>query len=440
MSTAKNLVGYNDSRVMIQGFGWESHQDGRIKAANGTEYEVHWKCQWYDFVKSKVGDLADAKFDLIWLPPPSQGAGAGYQTEQLFQFTNNYGTEEEQRKLLRSLIEQGIEPIADVVVNHRNGFGGWANFKNPDWPSWFICSDDKFWEQKLEDLPNDEDREILRAGKKGGPDFNGLESPSGKGGRELDHANADLREEIKKFLGLLKELGYKGWRFDLVKGYDPHYTAEYNYASKPSFAVGEYWDGDAELVAKWVDDTAWQGQDDPAAHACCAFDFPAQERLKEFINNSQYDQLPSITALEGEGRGFVAINKNKAVTFLENHDTGFPQLENDSFENNEKLMQGYAFILTHPGIPCVYWKHYFDWERGDEIKALIHARKQAGIHSGSFLKTEVHGNSYVAIVGDRAEESSSLIVRIGEEGEFEPGADDWTLTASGEGYAVWVRQ
>ena len=103
-------------------------------------------------------------------------------------------------------------------------------------------------------------------------------------------------------------------------------------------------------------------------------------------------------------------------------------------------MQGYAFILTHPGVPCVYWKHYFEWNRGNEIKALVKARKYAGIHSGSFVKTEVHGNDFVAIVGDKPSDSSTLIVKIGYGWGFSPDQEVWGLETSGHGYAVWVRK
>jgi len=41
------------------------------------------------------------------------------------------------------------------------------------------------------------------------------------------------------------------------------------------------------------------------------------------------------------------------------------------------FLQGYAYILTHPGIPCIYWEHYFDWNHGDPIKRLVKARKYA---------------------------------------------------------------
>jgi hypothetical protein len=37
---------------------------------------------------------------------------------------------------------RGVYPIADVVVNHRNGTTGWTDFTNPTWGCETICSND----------------------------------------------------------------------------------------------------------------------------------------------------------------------------------------------------------------------------------------------------------------------------------------------------------
>lgn len=433
--------GYNDDRVVIQGFLHESYQAGPQTAADRRPYQVNWRYKWYQNVQNHIDELADAKFNVIWLPPPSQGAGAGYYPEEYYNFSNNYGSAADHRALLQALLKGGIEPVADVVVNHRNGSGGWATFKNPAWPSSYICSDDEFWSQDPKTL-NAADRKIRRAGITGNPDYvNPAYSGANthEGVRDLDHTNPSLRQEIKTYLGKLKALGYRGWRYDKVMGYDPAYVAEYNYASQPTFAVGEYWDGNAEALTWWVDHTQWTGQPDPAEKACPAFDFATYYQLRDFINNGKYDYLPAVTWKDGTYDGLIAVNKDKAVTFLENHDTGWPKQQFDSFSNNDKLMQGYAFILTHPGLPCVYWKHYFDWNRGPEIKKIIRARKYAGVHSGSYIKTETHEGDYVAIVGDQASESSTLIVKIGPGVSFNPDSSVWELETSGQGYAVWVR-
>jgi hypothetical protein len=39
---------------------------------------------------------------------------------------------------------------------------------------------------------------------------------------------------------------------------------------------------------------------------------------------------------------------------------------------------GYAYIMTHPGIPCVFWDHYVTWgaELHNTIKTLAAVRRQ----------------------------------------------------------------
>ena len=52
----------------------------------------------------------------------------------------------------------------------------------------------------------------------------------------------------------------------------------------------------------------------------------------------------------------MAERPDRAVTFVDNHDfRGGDQ----ALIINDKLM-AYAFILTHPGYPCVFWKDYFE--------------------------------------------------------------------------------
>ena len=54
---------------------------------------------------------------------------------------------------------------------------------------------------------------------------------------------------------LLNDLGYAGFRYDMVKGYGASYTKLYNEDSKPTFSVGEYWDGNAANVKNWISGT-----------------------------------------------------------------------------------------------------------------------------------------------------------------------------------------
>jgi hypothetical protein len=49
----------------------------------------------------------------------------------------------EQRDALKALLTNGVEPIADIVINHRNGSHGWTDFNDPAWGTWSITRDDE---------------------------------------------------------------------------------------------------------------------------------------------------------------------------------------------------------------------------------------------------------------------------------------------------------
>src|SRR5690606_13786833 len=123
------------------------------------------------------------------------------------------------------------------------------------------------WSQEPETL-GAADRAILLAGKKGAPDFSWSNFPRWHGARDLDRTSAELRAGVKEYLQRLRQFGYRGWRYDMVKGFAPGYVDEYNFDSQPTFAVGEYWDGDPYVLTQWVDGTKLYGQSDPAERAC----------------------------------------------------------------------------------------------------------------------------------------------------------------------------
>ena len=213
-----------------------------------------------------------------------------------------------------------------------------------------------------------------------------------------------MRRDIIRYLLLLKGLGYRGWRYDMVHGYHARHVALYNRLSRPTFSVGEY---------DWSKQPEWRGWSwatattaDDLKTASSVFDFTTQFTLK--ANKGNY------VAWYGFGNGLRLMGdttdgipwKNRAVTFVENHDTGYrtnedgtPQQNHqfDSFANTWEVEQAYAYILTHPGLPCVYWKHYFDWGEvlRQRIRALVNASKVAGITSGSklFPQTNAHSSA-----------------------------------------------
>ena len=112
------------------------------------------------------------------------------------------------------------------------------------------------------------------------------------------------------------------------------------------------------------------------------------------------------------------------------------------YENNDTrhfplplAQMGYAYTLTHPGVPCVFWSHYFDW--GEPIRRLIErliaVRSRAGLHSRSHVDIrEARRRLYAAIIDSR------VAVKIGAD-SWCPGAG-WHLAADADRLAVWTRE
>lgn len=442
-------AGLEDDRVMMQGFYWESYRHGHPERFPGYGEKT-----WYQLLRAQAASLRAGRFDMIWLPPPAYAGAysAGYNPKEYFNLTNSYGDQSQHRALLVSLLENGIEPIADIVINHRDGSEHWGDFQNPAWGPWAITRDDEAFTQPASELYN------TPLAERGHAEQTPQEYAGHSGTtyaynafRDLDHSNPNVRRDILRYLLFLKAYGYRGWRYDMVHGYHARWVAFYNRYTHPTFSVGEYdWDKHAAQRG-WIWHSATLTDD--LATASSVFDFSTFFTLKD--NKGDY------TAWYGFGNGIGLVGdttdnipwKNRAVTFLENHDTGYrthedgtPQQhhEHDTFLNDWQVEQGYAHILTHPGVPVVYWKHYFDWglHLHTRIKALINARKVAGVHAGSVVHTQSNARTkgvYAARVVGR---HGDLYVRIGgSDADWQPQHSDYKdyrEYAAGTGWKVWV--
>lgn len=444
-------AGFNDDRVMLQGFYWESCRYGHPE-----RYPEFGTKNWYVLVREKADAIRDGRFSLIWLPPPCDAGdnSAGYGPKAYFNLNNSYGSFDDQRALLGALLQDGVEPVADLVLNHRNGQTGWTDFKNPDWGLWAICADDECFSSDasgVKDTPLDQ-----RGAEEESPSYRQGKDYQYNVFRDIDHTNKTVRRDILRYMLQLKSLGYRGWRYDMVHGFGARWIALYNRVTRPTFSVGEYdWDKHSQQRG-WMWDTATekdaQGAD-RLLSASSVFDFTMQGTLKS--NKGRY------AAWYGYGNGMGMMGdttdglpwKNRAVTFLENHDTGYrtnddgsPEKDHqfDSFANTWEVEQAYAYILTHPGVPCVYWKHYFDWgnDLHEKIKALINARKVAGVNSGSTLHIQSNARSKGIYAAMLEGSSGQLYVRIGgNDDDWQPSFSNYSSYrdyAHGAGWKVWL--
>ena len=96
---------------------------------------------------------------------------------------------------------------------------------------------------------------------------------------------------------------------------------------------------------------------------------------------------------------------------------------------------GYAYLLTHPGMPCVFWSHFFDWGTPTRrrIDRLIRVRKLAGLHADSRVEIRAAKQGlYAAVIDGR------VAMKLGSHGLVAAGGG-WRLAADGDRFAVWMR-
>ena len=346
---------------------------------------------------------------MIWFPPVSRSVSPqGYLPGDYYDLGSKgsptfYGDKDMLVEALKNLREHGIKPIADIVINHRCAG---KQDSNGLWNIYHFDSGKAKWEQWA----------VVR-GEYGGT---GNADTGGNYGAapDLDHTNKKVQQDIIAWLKWLKSLGFAGWRYDYSKGYAAKYAGLYDAATKPAFSVGEIWtnmsfngsylnpnqDAHRQVLCDWLDH---------AGKTACAFDFTTKGILQVAVNG-EYWRLK-----DGQG---------KPVTFIDNHDTGSQQ-SHWPFPG-EKVMQWYAYILTHPGTPCVFWEHVYDWNLYGPIKKLIGIRKAYGLHHASKVKIQkAEDGLYAAMIDGK------VAVKLGSK-DWSPG-DGFKLVAHGNNYAVW---
>lgn len=403
----------NYDGVMLQGFYWDSYS------------ETSWKALTY-----QVGELSKY-FDLIWVPNSGKSANnpsMGY--DPVYWFTNHdssFGKEQEIRDMIQWYKLRGTGIIEDVVVNHRNGVTNWTDFPVEVWggKEWFIgldgiCSNDEVAYEPGQPKPTGSLDE--------GDNFDGC--------RDLDHTNANVQENVKNYCRfLLEDMGYIGFRYDMVKGYAGYYTGMYNLYSKPQFSVGEYFDGSYDNLTHWIKETGKLQDNDPMGTSA-AFDFACKFQINEAFNGGE--NMRALVWEAGDSKelqpaGLIHYQyQQKAVTFVDNHDT---YRDNNKFNGN--VLAANAFILCSPGTPCVFWVHYRD--NKEAIQQMIMARKAAGITNTSRVKVlKSSSDCYMAeLYGTRG----TLVVKVGSawDNPENLGYTSDDIYTSGDNYCIWVK-
>ncbi|MGI6222753.1 MAG: starch-binding protein [Prevotella sp.] len=365
----------NYKGVMLQGFYWDSYAD----------------TNWAKLTEQS--DELSQYFDLIWIPNSAKTSTYYYNStatsmgyDPCFWLDQNscWGSEEELRNMIATFKEKGTGFIADVVINHKNGLNSWSDFPQESvvgtttGKTYSInWNYDTTSNSYPEVCSGDEGFTNSSSPMYGGTGGNSDTGDNFDGYRDLDHTNATVQENVETYLDyLLNEIGYAGFRYDMVKGYDPQYTRIYNTSAKPTYSVGEYWDG-KDAVASWIKNTGYSS---------AAFDFGLKTAINSTFGSGNWD-------LSDKGIAADVSNSQYAITFVDNHDT----YRDASIPLKNNILAANAFILALPGTPCIFWPHWVAYK--EELKKMIAARKEAGISNTSkIIRQEAVGGGYVTVV------------------------------------------
>lgn len=390
----------NYGGVMLQGFYWNSYDD-----TNWTN------------LKSQVNDFAD-NFSLVWLPQSGKCLGnsqtMGYKPYHYFNQNSSFGTEAELRDLIKTFKGKGIGMVADVVVNHHDT-DGWFTFPAE------VYKGVTYQFKSTDIVANDDKGKTAKEATKQGISLskNNDEGEDWDGCRDLDHKSQNVQTIIKAYLKYLKDdLGYTGFRYDMVKGFSGSHVADYNKSVGIEYSVGEYWDSNARIQS-WINATLKNS---------AAFDFQFRYNVRDAINSNNWAALKSTNNLINDKNW-----RQYAVTFVENHDMEYRSSSEQQDPIRRDTLAANAYLLAMPGTPCVFFTHWLEYK--DEIGAMISARKVAGITNMSDYEVKVATSAYYAVNVNK-----TLYAAVGRLDKMENPGADWQKVLSGYHYAYFLNK
>lgn len=385
----------NYSGVMLQGFSWDSY-----------DYS-----QWT--VLEKQADDMKGFIDLVWLPQSGKCIETtqvmGYKPYYYFNQNSSFGTEAELRSLITKFKAAGIGAIADVVVNHRNT-DGWFTFPTETY------NGVTYKMQPTDICKNDDGGATAKQATKERVSLsnNNDEGQDWDGCRDLDHKSANVQKIIKAYLKFMKEdMGYTGFRYDMVKGFSGTHVADYNDATGVEFSVGEYWDGNPSII-NWINKTNKKS---------AAFDFQFRYNVRDavgvkdnkVVSAQNWSKLKSDNNLMHD-----PTYRQYAITFVENHDMQYRSADEQLDPLKRDTLAANAYMLAMPGTPCIFQPHWRAYKQ--ELKSMIEARKLAGITNMSNYTNKMAQNACFA--NETTGNKAKLIVVVGNNTKaYTPSAD-----------------
>ena len=363
----------NPNETMIQFFEWYLPADCSLwnKTAMEAEY------------------LSDLGINYIWLPPAYKGIGGnaevGYGVYDLYDLgefdqkgsvKTKYGSKEEYINCIKALKQYRIKVLADIVFNQKMGadesekviaiednpinrnqaisepheITAWTKFTFPGRNNTY--SDFKWNWTHFHGVDWDENQKKSSVFRFYGKHWDeSVDKEKGNFdylmGCDVDLNNVDVVEELTNWgKWYLQTTNVDGFRIDAIKHIRASFFVDWlkdlsEFSQKNLFTVGEYWSSNVYSLKSYLEETN---------NAISLFDVPLHYNLFNASHSNGHFDMRTIFS-----NTLVSVVPERAVTFVDNHDTE-PGQSLESWVSDWFKPHAYSLILLRKeGLPCIFY-------------------------------------------------------------------------------------
>jgi alpha-amylase len=400
------------NKTLMQTFYWEMNK-GEYKEKYPEEAKL------WNLLADRADDLANVGITELWVPAANKAheeQDEGYGTYDLWDLgefdqvntvRTKYGTREELEKAITKLHQEGIKVYYDAVFNHRIA-AGYENVEDSILASgeqvktytkfyplkgrqkYYSKADQWKWDwQAFDGVDYAVDKGNMAPQNFKGKEWDNTFEKDYLLAADVDYQNENVKDEMKEWgVWIINDIGFDGFRLDAVKHIDSDFISEWltyvqENTDKDVFVVGEAW------IENTMGLTFYLYGIDNSDYT--VFDFPLRNTFENLRSGTM-----NMTALGKAGMVNKTGFKDRAVTFIDNHDTGRDHVEYKAPINNRKY-QAYTYILMREhGLPMVYWKDYYQDGMKENINKLLKARRYFAYGPGHEVdNNDINTYSYV---------------------------------------------
>ncbi len=258
----------------------------------------------------------DLGIDGIWLTPICKSVSYHkYSVEDYCLVDEDFGTNDDFKKLIDECNKRGISVITDLVINHSSDLHPWFEQAYKEVQEGNLDGYAKYYHFVKND---DRDPESTYYNVSG-TDY-AYEANFDSSMPELNLSNEKVREEIKNIMQFWFDMGVAGFRLDAIKYYDTggddglEFLTWFMQTAKElkedCYIIGENWWGSSQII-EWYS-TKIDSQ----------FNFPMSQADGHFANAARSGNVKKLcTSLQSWGNQIVEANPNVInASFLSNHD------------------------------------------------------------------------------------------------------------------------